>query len=165
MHLALIGNEKITATSGLKGLCPYCLKPVIAKCGNQRIHHWAHLNNKMCDTWWENETEWHRAWKNQFPIEWQEKILLDDSSGEKHIADIQSKHNLIIEFQHSHLNSEERIKRERFYKNMVWVVDGTRLKRDYSRFEKGFKKGIENKNIQPAAFSKETNTTTAFFVH
>jgi hypothetical protein len=43
----------------------------------------------------------------------------------------------VIEFQHSHLDPQERTKRERFYGNMVWVVDGTRLKRDYPRFNTG----------------------------
>ena len=37
-------------------------------------------------------------------------------------------HNLVIEFQHSHMDAQERTSREKFYKNMVWVVDGTRLK-------------------------------------
>lgn len=40
----------------------------------------------------------------------------------------------MIEFQHSHLDPQERATRERFYGNMVWVVDGTRLQRDYPRF-------------------------------
>lgn len=39
-----------------------------------------------------------------------------------------------IEFQHSHIQPRERTSREKFYRNMVWVVDGTRLKRDYQRF-------------------------------
>ena len=43
----------------------------------------------------------------------------------------------MIEFQHSHLKPLERTARERFYGNMVWVVDGTRLQRDYPRFNGG----------------------------
>lgn len=39
-----------------------------------------------------------------------------------------------MEFQHSHIDPHERRKREAFYKKMVWVADGTRLKRDYPRF-------------------------------
>jgi len=38
-----------------------------------------------------------------------------------------------------HIDPQERISREQFYKNMVWVVDGTRLKRDYPRFLKEWK--------------------------
>ena len=137
MRFALIGNERTNAAFGLKGICPGCLQPVIARCGNQRIHHWAHNRSKICDTWWETETEWHRTWKNNFPESWQEIILFDEGTGEKHIADVRANDGHVIEFQHSHLNVQERIARENFYKNMVWVVDGNRLKRDYGRFQKG----------------------------
>ncbi|WP_338692230.1 MULTISPECIES: competence protein [Bradyrhizobium] len=101
-----------------------------------RIPHWAHKAIRNCDSWIEPETEWHRAWKNKFPTEWQEFIQHDGQSGEKHIADVRTEHGLVIEFQHSHLNPLEQTARERFYGNMVWVVDGTRLQRDYSRFLK-----------------------------
>jgi competence protein CoiA len=139
MRFALINGKRIEAQSGLKGICPGCSKPVIAKCGTQRIHHWAHAKNEICDKWWEPETEWHRSWKNNFPSEWQEIFLSDEKTGEKHIADVCTTQRFVIEFQHSHIDPEERATRERFYKNMLWVVDGTRLKRDYSRF-------IKNKN-------------------
>lgn len=136
MRFALIDNERAEATSGLKGICPGCLNPVIAKCGSQRVHHWAHSSKKMCDSWWEPETEWHRYWKDNFPNEWQEIFLPDKLTGEKHIADVRTDHGLVIEFQHSHIHPMERDSRERFYKNMVWVVDGTRLTNDYPRFLK-----------------------------
>ena len=41
---------------------------------------------------------------------------------------------MVIEFQHSHIDPLERVSRENFYNNMVWVVDGTRLKRGHQRF-------------------------------
>jgi hypothetical protein len=44
----------------------------------------------------------------------------------------------VIEFQHSAIHPTEIQSREAFYKNMLWVVDGTRLKRDSPRFFKGF---------------------------
>ena len=81
MRFALIENKQVEAEPGLKGFCPGCLQPVIAKCGEQRIHHWAHHNNKNCDNWWEPETQWHRAWKNKFPADWQEIFLPDNSIG------------------------------------------------------------------------------------
>lgn len=89
MRFAIIDNNRVEAKPELKeGLCPLCAKPVVAKCGKQRIHHWAHHNNKACDSWKEPETEWHRSWKNNFPVEWQEICLSDEKTGEKHIADI-----------------------------------------------------------------------------
>jgi hypothetical protein len=136
MRFALVDDKRSEAKSGLTGICPGCSQSVIAKCGKQRIHHWAHRSNKTCDNWWEPETDWHRSWKNHFPAEWQEVFLPDAQSGEKHIADIRTSHGLVIEFQHSHIDPHERIAREKFYKSMVWVVNGTRLKRDYPRFVK-----------------------------
>jgi competence protein CoiA len=137
MRFALVNNEKIEAQRGLKGQCPGCSQPVKARCGDQRRHHWAHLPKNPCpDRWWEPETQWHRDWKNNFPFDWQEYRHQDQSSGEWHIADVQTIHGLVVEFQNSHLDSQERIARESFYKNMVWVVNGMRLKRVYSRFVK-----------------------------
>jgi competence protein CoiA len=136
MQFALIDNKRIKAGPQLQGICCCCSKPVIAKCGTRKIWHWAHKSKKNCDNWWEPETEWHRIWKNKYLSDWQEMSLLDKRTGEKHIADIRTVHNLVIEFQHSHIDPQERSSREKFYKNMVWIVDGTRLKRDYPRFLK-----------------------------
>lgn len=139
MKYALVNNTKTEATKGVKGICPICDSELIAKCGERKINHWAHKGTRNCDPWWETETEWHRTWKNNYPAEWQETILFEEQTGEKHIADVRTVHNLIIEFQHSHINPQERTSREKFYKNMVWIVDGTRLQWDYPRFVKGFK--------------------------
>jgi competence protein CoiA len=138
MRFALKNNELVEPAAGLKGICPGCSQAVVAKCGIQRIHHWAH-KAKICDSWWEPETEWHRSWKNNFPAVWQEIFLPDVLTGEKHIADVRTSAGLVIEFQHSFINPVERTSREKFYKNMVWIVDGTRLKRDYPRFLKAEK--------------------------
>lgn len=137
MKFALIENTKTEATKGAKGICPNCGSELVAKCGDFKVNHWAHKGIRNCDPWWETETEWHRTWKGNFSTEWQEIILTDELTGEKHIADIQTPHKLVIEFQHSHLDPIERKKRESFYRKMIWVVDGTRLKRDYPRFLKG----------------------------
>jgi competence protein CoiA len=136
VRFALVDNEQVEAIPKLKGFCAGCGNPVTAKCGKQRMWHWAHDARENCDRWWETETEWHRSWKDKFPREWQEKIH-HDATGEKHIADVKTNHGLVIEFQHSYLAPQERELRERFYGNMVWVVDGTRLKNDFPRFLKG----------------------------
>jgi hypothetical protein len=136
MKYAIVNGEKIEAFEGGRGVCPVCESNLIAKCGEVRIHHWAHSKKQECDHWWESETEWHRQWKGNFPVEWQEVIHFD-GSGEKHIADVKTDSGLVIEFQHSHIKPEERRSREHFYGNMVWVVDCTRLKRDYPKFLKG----------------------------
>ena len=137
MKFALVDNIKTEATKGAKGICPNCGSELIAKSGELKINHWAHKVKRKCDSWWEPETEWHRSWKNNYPTEWQEVSLIDEQSNERHIADVCTDDNLVIEFQHSYINPQERTAREKFYQNMVWVVDGTRLKRDYPRFLKG----------------------------
>lgn len=134
MKFAIINNTKSEATKGAKGICPNCGSELIAKCGDFKVNHWAHKGIRNCDPWWENETEWHRAWKSNFSTDWQEISLRDERTNEKHIADVRTSHNLVIEFQHSQIQSEERTARETFYKNLVWVIDGTRLKKDYPRF-------------------------------
>lgn len=144
MHFALINNNRVEAQPKLQGICSCCSKPVIAKCGTKKNWHWAHKSKTGCDNWWEPETEWHRTWKNNYPADWQEMTLLNKRTDEKHIADVHTVHNLVIEFQHSHIEPQERTLREQFYKNMVWVVDGTRLKRDYPRFLRGKQNCFQN---------------------
>lgn len=122
----------------LVGKCPSCGAEMIARCGQIKVWHWAHKSKRNCDPWWENETEWHREWKNRFPETWQEVVLNDTSSGEKHIADVRTGDGFVIEFQYSHINYEEQNARESFYRRMVWVLNGSRRKTDYKRFRKGF---------------------------
>lgn len=147
MKFAMVSGNRMEPQRGLRGLCINCETETIAKCGNVRIKHWAHKSNLSCDHWWENQTEWHRAWKNHFPLEWQEVRHTDFASGERHIADIKTVSGLIIEFQYSAISSEEVQSREKFYKNMVWVVNGTRLKNNYPHFCKGFSNLRPLKNI------------------
>ncbi|HKG08307.1 MAG TPA: competence protein CoiA family protein [Pedobacter sp.] len=158
MRFAIIENSRVEARSGLKGTCPACNQLVIARCGKIRVHHWSHQREKMCDKWWENETEWHRSWKNNYPEDYQEISLLDQETGERHFADVKTEHRLVIEFQHSPIHYEERMSREKFYGNMVWVVDGSRLKNDYKRFAReasnfyGINKGLFKVNYPEDCF-------------
>jgi competence protein CoiA len=140
MKFALVDGQRQEPQRGLPGECPACRSPMIPKCGEVRTPHWAHKGRRHCDPWWENETDWHRAWKNQFPVEWQE-IVHPVGDGERHIADVKTDAGWVIEFQHSHLKPEERRSREAFYKKLVWVVDGTRLKRDGAQFQKAWEEG------------------------
>ena len=138
MKYGFVNGEKTSASPKLVGYCPLCGGQLVSKCGNTKVHHWAHKNTKECDSWWERETQWHRDWKNCFPVEWQE-VVHKDQSGEKHIADIKTPDGLVVEFQHSHITREERDSRETFYEHIIWVVDGTRRKMDYRKFDSGRK--------------------------
>lgn len=135
MKFALVNGIKTEATPGSKGLCQICDSELVAKCGEIRVHHWSHKSKRDCDPWWENESEWHRAWKNEFPIDWQE-IVHHDENGERHIADIKTETGWVVEFQHSFLNPEERRVRNSFYRKLIWIVDGTRRKTDKKHFDK-----------------------------
>lgn len=133
MKFALVNGERLEAQFGLTGDCPGCQRPMIAKCGQIKVPHWAHSGKRVCDPWWENETEWHRHWKGLFPKDWQEVVQLAEG-GEKHIADIKTDQGYVIEFQHSSIKPEERQARENFYKDMIWIVDGKRRIRDRIKF-------------------------------
>lgn len=143
MKYALINGERKEAQKGNTANCPNCEKPMIAKCGEKKIHHWAHKGSLECDPWWENETEWHRKWKSFFPSEWQEFIQRSEN-GEKHIADVRTNQGWIIEFQHSYLNPSERRSRNEFYKKLIWVVDGKRLQSNEIVFAKALNEGETN---------------------
>jgi competence CoiA-like predicted nuclease len=134
MKYALLSNIRTEPFKGGIGACPGCGAEVIASCGEKNLHHWAHKGKCNCDPWWENETEWHRQWKNHFPADWQEAVMQDKRSGEKHRADVLTSFGLAVEFQHSFLDPAERRSRESFYQSLVWLVDGTRRKNDYQRF-------------------------------
>lgn len=135
MKFALANDERLEAKPGLTGICPGCDKPMVAKCGEVKVWHWAHAGTRMCDPWWENETEWHRKWKGHFPVEWQERIQYA-SDGEKHIADVKTGKDWVLEFQHSYLKPEERRVRTAFYPKLVWIIDGNRRPRLKTQFFK-----------------------------
>ena len=90
-----------------------------------------------CDPWWENETEWHRAWKRQFPDDWQEKVQYAED-GERHVADVKTEQGWVLEFQHSRIEPSEHRSRDAFYPRLVWVVDGLRRKTDLKQFQRAW---------------------------
>lgn len=128
MKYALVCGKKAEASKGARGVCPSCGSNLIARCGPFKVNHWAHHGTRNCDPWRENETEWHRSWKGYFPVEWQEVVHKSDN-GEKHIADVKTEQGWVLEFQHSFMNPEERLSRNNYYPNLVWVVDGLRRQR------------------------------------
>lgn len=130
MKFAIVEIEKREALkSGERGLCICCGSETVAHCGNFMVHHWKHKALVECDTWYEGETEWHRNWKNEFPISFQEVVKNDPRTGEKHIADIfHPTRHLTIEFQHSPISLQEITSREDFYGKLIWIVDVTPFK-------------------------------------
>ncbi len=122
MQFANVDEIKTRPKPKLRGTCPHCGSDMISRCGRVKVWHWAHKRNPHCNRWWESETQWHRDWKNCFPIEWQEISHTDSVTQEIHIADVKNPFGLVIEFQHSRIKPEEREAREDFYDESVgWV--------------------------------------------
>lgn len=141
MKFSMVDGERREAEKGLSGLCIGCGKQMIAKCGEVKVKHWAHRTTCECDHWWENETDWHRDWKNQFPVEFQE-VRHKDEKGEWHIADVKTSLSWVLEFQNSPICPKERDSRNTFYRTIVWIVNGTRLKRDKKQFLSALESGV-----------------------
>ena len=118
---AIVGGELVGATPRISGECPACGSEVRSKCGSTVVWHWAHVTCKDCDEWHEPETDWHAAWKSRFAVT--EKTIRRGDSW--HRADAVTPSGVVVEFQHSTITSDEVAERERFYGNMVWVLDGT----------------------------------------
>jgi competence protein CoiA len=130
MQYAVVNDVRVGAFKGGKGSCPQCSSPVVAKCGQRVIHHWAHAPKRDCDPWWENETPWHRAWKERFPETCREVSHLAPD-GEVHRADVKTSTGIIVEFQNSSLSDQERRSREVFYGNIAWVVNGAAFRNNF----------------------------------
>lgn len=130
MQLAIVNDERVEAFRGGRGKCPLCGSEMIAKCGTRVMHHWAHQRPLECDPWWENETPWHRAWKNLYPLECRE-VSHTAQNGEIHRADVRTPTGIVIEFQHSTMPDTERHSREEFYGNLVWVLDGRSFEKNF----------------------------------
>ena len=126
MRYAIVDSERAEAQPRQRGVCQCCGGQTIAKCGEYVVWHWAHKQRDDCDPWWESETEWHRSWKDRFPLGWQEVVHCDPASGEKHIADVKAPHGLVVEMQNSPIHPEEMRSRENFYSKLVWIVNGDR---------------------------------------
>jgi hypothetical protein len=114
-------GDKISARYDIAAICPLCKTPVVAKCGQIVVHHWAHLNCDECDPWWEPETQWHRKWKNLFSNEQVEVSMAG------HRADVVLKDGVVLELQHSAISVETIIEREAAYNNMIWLFDGASI--------------------------------------
>lgn len=135
MQYALIDNEKVEATPKKTGRCQLCDQVVFSKCGEVNIWHWSHRKHEGCDGWYEPETEWHRNWKIVFGKENSEIVIRQN--GIKHIADILTSNNVVIELQNSPIRKADIRKRESFYgERMLWILNGLAFKPNFSIHEK-----------------------------
>lgn len=132
MQYSMVKDERRQPFPKGKGTCQVCGSETVAKCGTKVIWHWAHKSKQVCDPWWENETPWHRDWKEKFPEHCREIVHTCPETNEVHRADIVSDGGIVLEIQNSPISLEELKSREDFYKNLVWLVNGKRFS---ERFE------------------------------
>lgn len=105
--------------------CPVCGERMMQKKGAIRINHFAHFSTTNCrESWSSEEGDWHRSWKNRFPVDCQEIVIKDEEH--IHRADV-IVNNAVIEFQHSPISEEDFSARNSFYQKhgyqIVWVFD------------------------------------------
>jgi competence CoiA-like predicted nuclease len=130
MLFANVNGQKVEAKPNTMGICPSCEQTVFPKCGEIKVWHWAHRKDKSCDSWYEPETEWHKNWKLVFGKEHCEIAI--SKGGVRHIADVWTKENVIIELQNSPIQKSIIRQREIFYgESMIWVINGKPFKENF----------------------------------
>src|SRR5258708_3935261 len=132
MFFANLNGNRIKATLKIRGLeltCPTCSAFLIVKCGAIKAWHFAHISDSCRNSWYQPMTPWHSAWQSNFPDECQEVIIINEE-GIKHIADVKI-NGLVIEFQHYRLSNTQISEREKFYVNMIWVVEELTVMSEY----------------------------------
>jgi hypothetical protein len=128
MYAINAAGQRTQAAKGQHASCPGCKGPVIARCGQIKVHHWAHETGCECDPWHEPETPWHINWKMQFQEQRREVVV------PPHRADVigtwvdtDNEARCVVELQHSAIDPAEIEEREIFYlreiNHMVWVID------------------------------------------
>ena len=127
MLYAVVANGRICIEEYCKAIhgiprCPCCDTPLTVKRGTFKAHHFAHSTKQQCEHWTEPMTQWHMDWQLRVPSEQREIRMLKD--GVIHIADIQLFGGTVVEVQHSPISVAEVERREKYYDNMVWMVDG-----------------------------------------
>ena len=161
MLFALLNNKRVQPSRNINGaVCPLCRTEMTAKCGEIRVHHWAHKNKINCDHWLEDDSPWRWSWMGRFPDDWCEHVITHE--GEKHLADIQTPKNTIILLHQSRLTPEIVREREKFYQTPVWILNAGRFKNHTKRLLSHFEKkhfrqfGIEKNVYFLSCFYEDT---------
>lgn len=120
-------KDHVKATHG-EAYCFCCDSLLVGKLGLLVTHHFAHKSKQQCDAWLDvGMTRWHKDWQLKIDDRNREIRLVKD--GEVHVADIVLESGEVVEIQHSPIALKEVQKREAFYDQMAWVVDGVDLVR------------------------------------
>lgn len=152
LRYALVNGVRLLIDDAARqqhGFCPVCGSEMVARKGEIRTAHWAHLDKDRCDDWYESKGPWHRYWQDKFPREWQEVPL--ERNGEKHIADIyRPDKQIVLEAQYSALSDSDISRRENFYGRLIWLANMSRIKSE-TELEEKIRKG-ERREISGHTF-------------
>ena len=125
-----ITRRRVRALPGKHAFCPSCSAEVLSKCGDLKVWHWAHCRSEDCDSFSEPETAWHIGWKSEFDSDNVEVTM------GQHRADVITSSGSVIELQHSPISTTDIEERERFYGDMVWLIDADPFSRNLKIREK-----------------------------
>ena len=106
-------------------ICPICGERLIPKCGDINVHHFAHVHDSNCDSYFgDYKSEWHIGMQELFPEKYREVIVRHN--GAVRVADILCG-KYVVEFQHSPMSAVEFDRRNAFYNaagyTVIWVFD------------------------------------------
>lgn len=102
--------------------CPGCALPVLARVGEQRAPHWAHVRKSDCPVA-AGETDWHREWKSLGQPHEIEVVRPEWPGHRADLCLVEQGHLQVIELQHSGIALETIRQRELAYRDVVWIVD------------------------------------------
>lgn len=108
-----LNDQKIKAEPNIKAFCPGCSQPLISKCGDINIWHFAHKSKSQCD--YKPSSQWSLEWKSLFPKE------LVEIKRHYQFVDLILPNNLAVEFQHSSISLSEMIEKTNYWKNILWI--------------------------------------------
>jgi hypothetical protein len=97
MLIALTENkERIKPVRGVNTYCPSCMKDVIPKMGEIKIHHWAHKAKSDC-AYGKGMTEWHYRWidRHYQKGDWE----IEHIDGNRRYDCFSASKNLVLEIQ------------------------------------------------------------------
>jgi len=126
--------------------CPVCEEKLIHKKGKIIPPYFSHLPDTDCPYGMDkdNKSEWHIRMQDYFPKETQEVKFIDKDTREVHIADVYlESQNMVLEFQHSPISSDEFWRRTLCHvtdgRRVVWLFDESSRSENsktYGRFKK-----------------------------
>jgi competence protein CoiA len=126
----LLDRKGNRATPGKYGECPLCFEPLVPKCGNKRIWHWAHYAGTGCrDPYGESESEWHLIWKDRTTRRTRDGSVVGrpevvvERNKVRSFADIKLPNGIVVKLRRTPIGIDRIRECEDFYGRMVWLFD------------------------------------------